>query len=84
MKIGWFSVWTSAAEAKAYGCTHHATLFGCLPGFIGEVAGVPLWVPRSDVISLIEDVVTRLAVLIQQTQGDEPSFMFRVGREIEL
>lgn len=39
MKIGNLSVWTSAQEAAAIGCTHHARFFGVIPGFASDDSG---------------------------------------------
>jgi len=82
VKIGWFALWVSAAEAKEIGCTHHARMFGIVPGFFGEIDGIPLWVARSDVFVWVEDAISTLAAFIRQSQGEEPLFMFKVGREI--
>ena len=78
MRIGEFSIWTSAIEAESYGCTHHARLFGIVPGFYGVIDGEPLWVPRSDALNWLEDALSFLAAIINQSNGDEPVFSFKV------
>ena len=78
MRIGEFSIWTTATEAESYGCTHYARLFGIVPGFCGEIDGVTLWVPRSDALNWLEDVLSFLAAIINQSNGDDPVFSFMI------
>lgn len=82
MQIGNFSLWTSKAKAAEYGCTHHASLFGMVPGFFGETDGMPLWVPRSDALNWLEDLLSHISVAIQQSKGEEPLFAFKVGKPL--
>jgi len=81
MRIGSFAVWTSAQEAAGYGCTHHARIFGIIPGFIGECDGLPLWVPRTDALNWAEDALSFIAWLIA---GDDGGTAFRIGKEINV
>jgi hypothetical protein len=81
MRIGSFSVWTSEAEALEVGATHHARIFGVIPGFCSE-GEAPIWISRSDLLNPIEDVVRFLWAVVQAVHGEEPSFMFQVRRPI--
>ena len=76
-----FMWWCSAHRARRYfGCTHHARYMGIIPGFIEPESG--LWVSRSDLLNPVEDAVTYLWVWTRQMRGEEPDFMFAIGREI--
>jgi hypothetical protein len=75
-----FAWWRSPAQARALGCTHHARLFGLVPGFIEPVSA--LWVPRADWLNPVEDLLTALWVGTRLLRGEEPDFMIAVGAEI--
>lgn len=75
-----FSWWTSAAKARALGCTHHARLMGIVPGFFAPETG--LWCPRSDLLFPLEEAVCWLWATLRQMRGEEPDFAFRLGPEI--
>lgn len=81
MKIGNFSLYTSAAAAREMGCTHHAMMWNIIPGYFGEDAGV--WCPVSDLLAPVEDVVTWVMCSIQEMRGLDPQFGFRLGAEID-
>ena len=75
-----FQFWITADQAKALGCTHHARMFGIIPGFFNpEMA---LWVSRSDLLNPIEDALSWLWVTIRQLRGEEPDFGFCLTGEI--
>lgn len=75
--------YTTASEAKSIGCTHHASYYG-IPLWMGDVdSDAPLafakWLPLDylmPVFSYIEGICNCLL-------GNEPTFMFKIGREIE-
>lgn len=78
IKIGDFALWMSADEAKSYGCTHYARMWGIIPGFWGDENS--MWVSRSDLLNLVEDGLAYVAAFIAP---DDTGFMLRVGKEIE-
>ena len=80
MNIGAFSIWTSARKASEYGCTNHGRLFGLVPGFVDPTGF--LWVPRSDLLNPVEDVLGWIWSVTRQLRGEEPDFMIEVGRPI--
>ena len=75
-----FQFWITADQAKQLGCTHHARMFGIIPGFFSPEMG--LWVSRSDLLNPIEDALSWLWVTIRQLRGEEPDFGFRLTGEI--
>jgi len=75
------AIWTTAAEARALGCTHHARIFGIIPGFYSVPENI--WVPRSDLLNPVEDALAFIWTTMRQMRGDEPDFMFSLGREIK-
>ncbi len=81
MKIGDFAIWTSAAEAKALGCTRHARMWGVIPGFYGEAES--LWIPRSDCFNWFEDLIMTFVALGAAWRDEEPVFGFEIREEIE-
>ena len=76
-----FTLWMSAKRAADIGCTHHARFMGIIPGFIEPSQA--LWVSRSDLLNPIEDLLVWLWVTMREMRGDEPDFMFAIGREIK-
>lgn len=79
-----FTLWVSKRKAAEYGCTHHARIFGMIPGFVGDIeTDCPMWVSRSDLLNPVEDAIGFLWSFIQATRGDEPSSGFRVGKPIQ-
>jgi hypothetical protein len=76
-----FQFWISARRAAEIGCTHHARFMGIIPGFFAP--STALWVSRSDLLNPVEDALAWLWATMQHIRGDEPSFMFSVGKEIE-
>ncbi len=73
-------VWVSAKHAKEFGCTHHAKFMGLIPGFFSEENG--LWVSRSDLLNPIEDALAFIWAAMRQMRGEEPDFMFAIGKPI--
>lgn len=80
MKIGNVSIWMGAKEAASYGATHHARLFGIVPGFYGE--GSNIWIGRSDLLNPFEDVLAFVWSAMRAIRGEEPDFMFEVGKPL--
>lgn len=81
IKIGKFAIWMSADEARALGCTHHARLWGIIPGFFSEEK--TLWISRSDLLNWLEDLLDRAFLTLASLRGDDaPVFGFEVGAEI--
>lgn len=74
------ALFITAAKAKEIGCTHHAMLFGLIPGFVNPENF--LWVSRSDLLNPIEDFVAFMWATLRQLRGEEPDFMCAVGRQI--
>ena len=75
-----FSLWTTPAKAAALGCTHRARFLGVIPGFMNLDDG--LWVSRSDALAPVEDALARVWCIMRELRGEEPDFMFAVGRPI--
>lgn len=73
-------VWVSAAQAKELGCTHRARFMGIIPGFFSEADG--LWVSRSELLNPLEDFLAFIWAAMRQMRGEDPDFMFEVGRPI--
>jgi len=73
-------IWVSERQARAIGCTHKARMHGIIPGFFSEGEG--LWVSRSDLFNPIEDALTALWVFMREWRGEDPDFLFVVGRPI--
>lgn len=71
-------------QAMAFGCTHRASLFGLLPGFVGNIdSGEPTWVARHPLLDVVADyLLSPLYVLACEVSGNEPMFSFAVGREL--
>jgi hypothetical protein len=74
------TLWMTAARARELGCTHHARIFGLIPGFWSDEQS--LWVSRSDLLNPVEDALAWLWMLTRAMRGEEPDFMLAVGREI--
>lgn len=86
IRIGNFAIWTSAADARAMGATHHARLAGIVPGFHGDDprrADGAIWIPRSDALNWVEDVVSLVGAAVCESKGIDPTFAFRIGRPID-
>ena len=87
MKIGNFSIWTTASEAAEIGATHHARMWGIIPGFACDGSEF-LWIPRSDALFWLEDVISYLAAIVQGLKGEDVAFAFafafRLGEPIKL
>lgn len=75
-----FQLFVTAARARALGCTHHAWFMGLIPGFFDP--DTSLWVSRSDVLNPIEDALVFLWVTLRELRGEEPDFMFSIGRPL--
>lgn len=76
-----FTLWTSAAKARRLGATHYASMFGVIPGFI--IMGPEVtWIPRTDALCCLEDLLTWLWVVTREMRDEEPDFSFRVGRNL--
>lgn len=75
-----FQLLITAARARALGCTHHARFMGLIPGFFEPETS--LWVSRSDLLNPIEDALAFLWVTLRELRGEEPDFMFAVGRPL--
>jgi len=73
-------VWISERKAKELGCTHKARFMGIVPGFIDPNRA--MWVSRSDALNPLEDALVWIWVAMRKMRGEEPDFMFQVGREI--
>lgn len=73
------TIWMTAERAKSLGCTHRGRIWGIIPGFISEDG---LWVSRSDLLNPLEDLLGFLWVTMRQMRGEEPDFMFAVGKPI--
>jgi len=73
-------IWRTAKRAKEIGATHHARIYGIIPGFFAEDEN--LWVPRSDLLNPLEDLLGLIWDLTRILRGEEPDFMFYIGREI--
>lgn len=80
MQIGNFMVWCSSGKAAEMGCTHHARLFGLIPGFFGDADG--LWISRSDLLIPLEELICFLWATLRRLRREEPDFMFILGPEI--
>ena len=80
MRIGNLTIWCSSLEAAGYGATHHARFMGIVPGFYNQDQS--LWVPRSDLLNWLEDLLSHIGAFVQQSSGDDPVFMFKVGKPI--
>jgi hypothetical protein len=80
-----FQWWVTPARARYLGCTHHARLLGCIPGFVGDLdhPDGPRWISRSDALIPLEDLCGWIAATIARMRGDEPLFWFAVGHPIE-
>lgn len=76
-----FQFWVSGQKAKDLGCTHHARMFGIVPGFV-TLEDIPMWVSRSDLLNPIEDVLGFLWVSLRQMRGEDPDIAISIGREI--
>lgn len=78
-------LWISSKQAKEYGCTHHARLFGIIPGFCadGDRLHSNLWVPRSDLLYPIEVLLTTIWMAMRFMRDEEPDFMIDVLGEIK-
>lgn len=82
MRLGSFVLWVSPADALSIGCTHHALLFGIIPGFAAVEPDGVLWVSRSDAFAWIEDALCVLAGVIRSTEGEDPVFALKFGEPI--
>jgi len=80
MRIGNVEIWRSASQAKTQGAIHSARFMGIIPGFYGEDNS--LWISRSDLLNPIEDALVWVWVTMREMRGEEPDFMFDVGRPI--
>ena len=81
MKIGNFSLWTSATEAADIGATHHGRFLGIVPGFICQGTEL-LWIPRTDALFWLEDALAFATSIIQALKGKEAALFFTVGQPI--
>lgn len=77
MNIGNFCIWMSAKEAASYGATHHARIFGIIPGFFGVDDSI--WIGRSDILNPIEGLLGFIWISMRRMRGEEPDFMFSLG-----
>jgi hypothetical protein len=73
-------LWISASEARELGCTHRARFLGIVPGFFDPETA--LWVPRSDLLNPLEDLLSHIWAIMHQIRGEEPEFFFAVGRPL--
>jgi hypothetical protein len=85
MKPSSFAWWVSPRKAYDLGCTHHARIFGVVPGFVGlDDKGVYLWVSRGDWLNPIEDACGFLFNALADISGAVEISPFVVGKEIEV
>lgn len=75
-----FQFWISGKRAKQLGCTHRARFMGIIPGFFNPDSN--LWISRSDLLNPIEDLLSDLWVWMREMRGEEPDFMFKLGRKL--
>jgi hypothetical protein len=79
IRIGRFTLWVKASQAESLGCTHHARLWGFIPGFAGDVEGQFLWISRSDLLIPIEEALN----LLHRNLLHRPGFAgFHIGHPI--
>lgn len=74
------TIWMTSQKAHSLGCTHHGRFLGLVPGFIEP--GQALWISRSDLLVPVEEVLSFIWVTMRRLRGEEPDFMFSVGRPI--
>lgn len=72
--------WVSTDLARGFGCTHRAKFMGIIPGFFNPQTS--LWVSRSDLLNPLEDALAWVWANMRIMRGEEPDFMFSVGRPI--
>lgn len=80
MKIGSFSLWTTAAEARRIGATHHGRFLDVVPGFVEPESG--LWISRADWLAPLESLLAVIWNTLRALRGEDPDFMFSVGPRI--
>ena len=73
------TIFYTAKKAKAFGCTHRARFMGIVPGYVSDDG---LWVPVSDLLAPVEDLLSFIWCSMRQMRGEEPDFMFVVGKKI--
>lgn len=72
--------WCSASVALSLGCTHHARFLGIIPGFYNP--DTALWVSRSDLLNPVEDALMWCWATLRRLRGEDPDFMFALGKPI--
>lgn len=84
IKIGTFAIWRSKKEAKGFGATHHARIWGIIPGFVAMGPdGQVMWIPRSDFLNFVEDVLNGIAILVSKSLNIDMTTEFTITSEIE-
>jgi hypothetical protein len=79
-----FAWWISPRRALDLGCTHHARIFGIVPGFVGlDDGGGYIWVSRGDWLNLIEDACSHVFNTFAALSGADEISPFVIGREIK-
>lgn len=69
-----FRIFTTTAEAKSLGCTHHAREFGLIPGYYGMETGV--WVLKSDLLIPLEWIAETLWWILRDMRGEDRDYGF--------
>ena len=83
IKIGTFAIWRSKKEAKELGATHHARIWGIIPGFVANGPVGLMWVPRSDLLNVVEDVLSAVAFFVSMSLKINMHTEFTLTSEIE-
>lgn len=64
------AIYNSPSKARSLGCTHRARVFGIVPGYFD--IDRHLWVPLSDLLNPVEDLLSFIWVTMRRLRNEEP------------
>ncbi|EPL8978909.1 hypothetical protein P4891_003986, partial [Pseudomonas aeruginosa] len=74
---------TTKAEAQKIGASHHGSYYG-IPMWMGDVDGAQRLPPGfHQVFEFVVDLFSYIEGIVNSMLGQEPTFMFKVGRRID-
>ncbi|EKF6774375.1 hypothetical protein OZ393_005338 [Pseudomonas aeruginosa] len=74
---------TTKAEAQKIGASHHGSYYG-IPMWMGDVdSDCPLVFTKWAPFEFVVDLFSYIEGLVNSMLGQEPTFMFKVGRRID-
>jgi hypothetical protein len=75
-------LYVSPIAAIGFGATHHARIFGFLPGYFSPDDG--LWISKYPPLAWVEVAAAHIWAMMCKMRGNEPDFMFSVGSALSV